>query len=105
MATKEIGQENIALSSVTAGEILFGARNKKEFLQLKKDFQQLILLPLNEEISQTFLELMFTYVLSHRLSLPDALIASTAIVNNIELYTFNLRDFRYIKGLKLYNRE
>jgi len=45
---------------------------------------------------------MEEYSLSHRLSIPDALIASTAIVNDLELFTLNLKDFRFIKGLKLY---
>ena len=32
----EIGEENVAINSVTAGELIFGALNKKE-VQTKKD--------------------------------------------------------------------
>lgn len=42
------------------------------------------------------------YSLSHKLSLPDALIAATALVHNLELYTLNTKDFRSIFGLQLY---
>lgn len=45
---------------------------------------------------------METYALSHKLSLPDAFIAATALAHNMEIYTLNLKDFRYIQGLTLY---
>ena len=45
---------------------------------------------------------MEAYSLSHKLSLPDALIAATAIESNSELYTLNLKDFRFIPQLNLY---
>jgi predicted nucleic acid-binding protein len=45
---------------------------------------------------------METYSLSHKLSIPDALIASTALVHKIDLYTLNLKDFRFIEGLNLH---
>jgi tRNA(fMet)-specific endonuclease VapC len=31
-----------------------------------------------------------------------ALIASTALVHNLELYTLNAKDFRFIANLRLY---
>jgi tRNA(fMet)-specific endonuclease VapC len=37
------------------------------------------------------------------LALPDALIASTALVYNLDLYTTNRKDFDFIEGIKLYN--
>ncbi|GBF55092.1 death on curing protein, doc toxin [Microcystis sp. 0824] len=46
---------------------------------------------------------METYSLSHKLNIPDAIIASTALVQNIKLYTLNLRDFCFIQGLELYD--
>lgn len=45
---------------------------------------------------------METYSLSHKLSIPDAIIAATALVYDLELYTLNLKDFRFIPGLTLY---
>ena len=46
-------------------------------------------------------ELVEKYSLSHKLSLPDALIAATAIVYGIELFTLNQKDFKFIKQVKL----
>ena len=45
---------------------------------------------------------MIKYSLSHKLSIPDAIIASTAIYYEIELYTLNIKDFKFIKDIKLY---
>lgn len=45
---------------------------------------------------------MACYSLSHKLTIPDALIASTALVKNLALYTLNIKDFRFIEGLSLY---
>ena len=45
---------------------------------------------------------METYSLSHRLSLPDALIAAMALEHDLELYTLNIKDFRFILGLRFY---
>jgi len=42
--------------------------------------------------------------LSHKLALPDGFIAATALANDIELYTLNLKDYRFIEGLKLYKK-
>jgi len=45
---------------------------------------------------------MEEYSLSHKLAIPDALIAATAVVNSISLYTLNTKDFRFIEGLTLH---
>jgi predicted nucleic acid-binding protein len=98
-----IGEENIAISSVTAGELVFGALNKKELQTIKKNIDNLVVLHINDLISRKFIDLMFKYSKSHGLAVPDALIASTALINNLELYTLNQKDFKYIEDLKLFN--
>jgi tRNA(fMet)-specific endonuclease VapC len=99
---RRIGQANIAISIAIVGEILFGAFNKKELTKLKKDLQHLNILHINQEIGETFLNLMLDYTLNHKLKVPDGLIAATAIGENIPLYTHNLKDFNYIKGIKIF---
>ncbi len=63
------------------------------------------MLHINDLISMKFIELMLKYSKSHGLAVPDALIASTALINDIEIYTLNKKDFRYIDNLKLYNEK
>jgi tRNA(fMet)-specific endonuclease VapC len=99
---KTIGQQNIAVSDVTCGELLYGARNKKELQAIRKDLNKLTILPIQTTISNLSVEMVEKYSLSHKLALPDALIGATALFHNIELYTLNLKDFRFLKDIKLY---
>jgi|SRR5690554_6556358 predicted nucleic acid-binding protein len=101
---KTIGQQNIAVSTITAGELIYGALNKKELTQIKKDLKSLTVLDIDKKICDTFLSIMSTYVLSHKLALPDGFIAASAIAHDIDLYTLNIKDYRFIEGLKLYKK-
>ena len=102
---KQIGQSNIAISTITAGELLYGALNKKELSRIKQDINNLTLIAPDAKTSEIFLDLMTNYSLSHKLSLPDGLIAASAIANGLELYTLNKKDYRFIKGLVIFNPE
>ena len=97
-----IGLSNLAISVITQAELYFGAINKPELNKIKNHLALLHTFPLDVKVSNQFIQLMEIYSLSHKLSIPDALIASTALVNQVELYTLNRQDFRFITGLKLY---
>lgn len=99
---RRIGQEELAVSAVTQAELYFGARSKSELRQIKQHLALLHHVPLDASISTTFLQLLETYSLSHKLSLTDALIAATALSHDLDLYTRNINDFRFISGLKLH---
>ncbi|RDC57751.1 type II toxin-antitoxin system VapC family toxin [Pedobacter chinensis] len=97
----KIGQDNIAISDVSCAELLYGARNRKELDLIRKDIDKLIVLPISSTISTRAVKLIEQFSLSHNLNLPDALIASTAMVHNIELYTLNLKDFKFLNDVNL----
>ncbi len=97
------GINNAAISHVTMAEMYFGALNKSELSKIKRALEKFILLSVDENISKLFTELMHDYSLSHKISIPDALIASTALSIHSKLYTINRKDFSFIKGLELYN--
>ena len=99
---KQIGQENIAVSDVTCAELLYGARNKKELNTIRKDLNNITILSINSEISKLSVELVEKYSISHKISLPDALIGATSIYHNIELYTHNTKDFKFLENIKLF---
>jgi predicted nucleic acid-binding protein len=101
---RQIGTENLAVNSISVAELYFGAFDKAELQKLKKHLALLHQLPLNNAVSKIFLNLMETYSLSHKLSIPDALIAATAIEHDIPLYTLNLKDFRFINTLQLHSK-
>ena len=98
---ERIGLENIAISSVTVMELYFGAFNKRELNKIKKHFKALNLVHFDNNVSELAVRLIESYSKSHGLQIPDAIIAATALSLEIKLFTLNLRDFRYIDGLKL----
>lgn len=102
-ALQQIGNKNILIPIISAIELCKGSGNKNE---LKKtiDFINLYAnLQLNKKGVDLGLEFIKKYHLSHGLDLADALIASSVVVaTGVKLFTFNVKDFDYIKGLKLY---
>jgi predicted nucleic acid-binding protein len=101
-ALRAIGLQGLAISTITVGELYFGARDRRELLKMKKHLANIRQIPMDEEISVLTLSLLESYALSHRLNLPDALIAATALRNKLSPYTLNIKDFRFIEGLSLY---
>ncbi len=99
---KRIGIAELAVSIITIAELYYGARDKVELAKIQKRLLSLRQIGLDPETSAIFLELMGKYVLNHHLSLPDALIAATALRHDAILYTLNLKDFKYIPGIRLY---
>jgi tRNA(fMet)-specific endonuclease VapC len=99
---RQIGVDSLAVSAVSVAELYFGALDKSELNQLKQHLASMDQLPLNTAVSKTFLRLMEAYSLGHKLSIPDALIAATAIEHSMPLYTLNVKDFRFIDTLQLH---
>lgn len=103
--TKEletIRKKNIRISVITSMEIIYGALNKKELQQLVKTINRLHVIQVTPEISQLASEMMIDFTLSHNLDISDSTIAATAIMYDLPIYTLNLKDFRYIPNLRLY---
>jgi len=99
---EEIGINNIAVSAVTVMELYYGARNKAELKMIKRNLSSIQIFHIVEEISITASELIERYAKSHGLQIPDALIAATSIIQNIQLYTSNTRDFKFIENIELW---
>ncbi len=97
-----IGYDNILLSSITVMELLQGMTNKTELLQMKKKIKYYDVIQFDERVSEKSIELIEKYKLSHHLQIPDAIIGATAIVNQIKLYTYNVKDFVFMPNLHLY---
>ena len=84
-------------------ELYYEASNKNELTKIKIHRGLLHTFPVDVAISNQFINLMETYTLSHKLNIPDSIIASIAVVQKIKLYTLNLSDFCFIQGLELYD--
>ncbi|MCK5898628.1 MAG: PIN domain-containing protein [Methylococcales bacterium] len=93
----------IFINPVVELELLQGARNKVEMHQLEKALGMFHLLELPDAVLQLARQLIKVYAFSHRLRLTNALIAATVLVYDLELFTYNVKDFRFITELKFYD--
>ena len=89
------------LSAITALELIAGARNQREVIDLDGLISAYEQIPPNEEIARRAYALMMTFARSHGLHALDALIAATAIENGFTLVSKNRKHFQMIGELKL----
>lgn len=109
---KEIDQkiisENIAISVISYGELLYGANKSKYREKNLNQIQTFLnklniqLLNINKEIIQTFAELKALLELKgQKLDNFDILIGATALIHSLTLITTNIKHFQRIPDLKL----
>ena len=89
------------IDTVVYIECIQGSISKKDKDLIKKSLASLAYFPLSAEIGYQATELIDSYSSSKGLFLADALIASTALVNDLTLVTYNVKDFKFIKGLSV----
>ncbi len=99
----ELAKSGVLISVITEMEILKGAMNKEMLETFLKSLKGYHIIHIDEASSRKSVELVRRYHLSHGLDIPDAMIAAIALNHDLELYTRNLKDFRFIEGLRLYN--
>ncbi len=102
---EKIGVDNIVISAISTMELLMGARNKIEESKIKKNLLRYNSALINNEITQEALKLFEKYRLSHGLAIPDCFIAATALTMEIQLFSYNIKDYKFINNLKLYEKE
>jgi predicted nucleic acid-binding protein len=91
----------LAVSVITQMELIVGCRNKAELRKMEQFLARFQMIPINEQISSTAVELLQKFHLSHGLLIPDALIAAAAIELDVDFVSKNQRDYRFIADLKL----
>ncbi len=99
---KTIGLEQIAMSAITLMELYQGMGNKTELGQMKKKLHYYDIVHVDSSISKIAIELIENFNLSHGLQIPDAIIGASAIVYNIPLYTYNIKDFNFMPNINIY---
>ena len=100
---RTIGPANIAVSVITKAELFYGARDKQELAKIERHLEKCHCYSLNPAISALFIDFMRRYSLSHKVSIPDMLIAATAVSQDVPLYTLNTKDFKFIPDVNLYH--
>ncbi len=101
-AIVNIGNDNVVMPIISALELCKGTGNKDELKEIQEFINCYSSLQLNTKGVELALELIKKYHLAYNLGLADALIAASVIVADLQLFTFNVKDFDFISGLKLY---
>ena len=95
-------RNHLAVSEVTAIELLLGCNTRKKQFDIKKNLKAYQYISLTSEISNTALKLVLKYSIKHSFHVPDLLIASTAIQTGLPLFTDNKHHFDFIEEIELY---
>lgn len=90
------------ISCVTEMELLVGCKNQVMQRDIENNLQSFEIQPINEQIVSIAKELIKKYSFSHKISIPDNLIAATSIYHSLDLYTDNLKHFTFIEELPLF---
>ena len=90
-----------AIDTIVYVELIQGSKDKSEVQKIEKYLTRFELIHFDKAISQKTLDLIRTYSKSHNLMLGDATIAATCLENDLTLITYNVKDFRFIKSLKI----
>ncbi len=77
----------------------FNGLNDESKRYFESVFYSLTILPITQQVIDTAINLRQ----QRKLSIGDAIIAATALVYQLELYTRNTTDFNWIKGVKVFN--
>ena len=83
-------------------ELLRGSVNKLELKKISRELSAFHLLSFHNSIARLSTDLVKLFYLSHNLHIADAIVAATAMVYKIPLFTHNRKDFRYIPELILF---
>ncbi|MBE7173936.1 MAG: type II toxin-antitoxin system VapC family toxin [Williamsia sp.] len=91
-------QQQPAISAITHIELL---SNKNIPLAEWNQLQGFISIALVYSLKSRIVQQTIALCQQHKLKAPDAIIAATALVHNLELITRNLTDFKNIPALSL----
>ena len=97
----DLGASNLYISSISYSELILGATNKSHLARLLRELNRFPVLSLTPSIDLQHRKLLMQYSLSHGLTIPDALIAASALDKGYRLLTLNKKDFKFIEGLDL----
>jgi len=81
-------------------ECLQGSKSNHEKRVIEKYLTRFPLLSITPTASIKAVELIRNYSNSYGLMLPDALIAATALENDLTIVTYNVDDFKFVQDLK-----
>ncbi len=95
----QLNQLAVAVSVVTRIELLTKTEPAAEYATMQDFVQSVAVLPLDEPVVAQTIRLRQ----QHRVKLPDAIIAATALAHGLVLVSRNVSDFAGMAGLVVFN--
>ena len=94
----EAHQPDLTASAISKLEVLgFHALQPNEKLRLEQFFQDLKM----KIVSKSVIERAIKLRQQRKISLGDSIIAATALIHNLPVFTNNEKDFQHIEGLQV----
>ncbi|MEZ5428117.1 MAG: type II toxin-antitoxin system VapC family toxin [Pyrinomonadaceae bacterium] len=91
-----------AVDSIVYLELLQATRNSSEAERVEKYLTLFELIYFDKKVAQRAFELTRLYSKNFGLRLPDSIIAATCLEHDLTLITHNVKDFQFIKDLKIF---
>jgi len=98
---KHFAEDELALSVVTAAELVAGCRNRREQKQVEKELEQYPLILVSGAISASAWNWYRQYRLRDGVGFLDCLIGASAYHLGIPVCTLNDKHFRSLPGVKI----
>lgn len=94
-----VGRENIYFSAITEAELIAGKANddagkREKLLYFLHRWNKI-------PVDNPLVILAGDLSRNHKIAIPDAIVAATAIISNAELITKNTKDFKNIPNLRI----
>jgi predicted nucleic acid-binding protein len=99
-----IGLDNVMLSAITKLELINGATNKSELQIISRKLDRFNIILLDVSITNISFSPLETCKLSHGLTLPDCIIAATVLATDLDFFTYNTKDFKFIAKLRIFKQ-
>lgn len=100
--TLEKPEGRIGISIISVLELFQCINSLKRKYELDKQLKAYHIINIDSKISETSFLICKKYLPKKKILPPDCLIASTALVYNLDLYTDNKGDFDFIDGITFY---
>ncbi|MBU1667382.1 PIN domain-containing protein [bacterium] len=97
----ELDKSNCFINNIVLMELYIGAINKRDLREIKTKLQGFKLLETDQNIMNLSTQIIENFSLSNGAKIQDSIIASTCLINNLPICTYNIRDFRYIPNLEM----
>ena len=98
LESRDFKINSYCFNSIVDMEVIVGAKNKRDLNTINKKLSNFKSIDINQEILTLARSLVEQHSLSHGMAIYDSIIAASCLIYDLELWTYNKKDFKYIDG-------